>query len=99
MKQISCITKFNTGPFETWKSAFRECCKLSSKVIDRQKDIETDRRLKIWSSIGRDKPYGDFAIKGAKEGTMYGSANKNNIEALKMINDFDWLKEKFNGNL
>ena len=55
--------------------------------------------MKIWSSIGRDKPYGDFAIKGAKEGTMYGSANKNNIEALKMINDFDWLKEKFNGNL
>ena len=99
IQQVSNITAFNTGEFETWKSAFRECCKLSSKVIDRQKDIETDRRLKIWSSIGRDKPYGDFAIKGAKEGTMYGSANKNNIEALKMINDFDWLKEKFNGNL
>ena len=99
IQQVSNITAFNTGEFETWKSAFRECCKLSSKVIDRQKDIETDRRLKIWSSIGRDKPYGDFAIKGAKEGTMYGSANKNNIEALKMINDFDWLKEKFYGNL
>ena len=99
IQQVSNITAFNTGEFETWKSAFRECCKLSSKVIDRQKDIETDRRLKIWSSIGRDKPYGDFAIKGAKEGTMYGSANKNNIEALKMINDFDWLKEKFDGNL
>tara|TARA_B100000214_G_scaffold304731_1_gene235567 strand:+ start:1 stop:732 length:732 start_codon:yes stop_codon:yes gene_type:complete len=99
IQQVSNITAFNTGEFETWKSAFRECCKLSSKVIDRQKDIETDRRLKIWTSIGLDKPYGDFAIKGAKEGTMYGSANKNNIEALKMINDFDWLKEKFYGNL
>ncbi len=99
IQQVSNITAFNTGEFETWKSAFRECCKLSSKVIDRQKDVETDRRLKIWSSIGRDKPFGDFAIKGAKEGTMYGSANKGNIELLKMINDFDWLREKFNGNL
>ena len=34
--EISNITAFNTSPFETWKSAFRECCKLSSKVIDRQ---------------------------------------------------------------
>jgi hypothetical protein len=99
IQQVSNVTAFNVGEFETWKSAFRECCKLSSKVIDRQKDIETDRRLKIWSSIGRDKPFGEFAIRGAKEGTLYGTENKDNFEALKMINDFDWLREKFNGNL
>jgi hypothetical protein len=99
VQKVSNVTAFNVGEFETWKSAFRECCKLSSKVIDRQKDVETDRRLKIWSSIGRDKPFGEFAIRGAKEGTMYGTANKGNIEALKKINDFDWLKEVYNGNL
>ena len=99
VQKVSNVTAFNVGEFETWKSAFRECCKLSSKVIDRQKDVETDRRLKIWSSIGRDKPFGEFAIRGAKEGTLYGTANKGNIEALKKINDFDWLKEVYNGNL
>lgn len=99
IQQISNITAFNTGEFETWKSAFRECCKLSSKVIDRQKEAETDTRLKIWSSVGKDKPYGEYAIKGAKEGTMYGTGNKGNIDALKLINDFDWLREKFDGHI
>lgn len=99
VKEISNITGFNTGEFETWKSAFRECCKLASKVIDRQKDAETERRLKIWCSIGRDKPFGDYAIAGARAGMAYGSENKGNVEALKKINDFDWLKEKFIGNL
>ena len=99
VKEISNITGFNTGEFETWKSAFRECCKLSSKVIDRQKDDETERRLKIWCSIGRDKPFGEYALAGARAGMAYGSANKGNIDALKRINDFEWLKEQFNGNL
>lgn len=99
VKEISNITGFNTGEFETWKSAFRECVKLSSKTIDRQKEEETDQRLKIWCSIGRDKPFGEYALSGARAGLAYGSANKGNLEALKMINDFDWLKDWFNGNL
>jgi hypothetical protein len=99
VKEISNVTGFNTGEFETWRSAFRECCKLASRVIDRQKDDETERRLKIWCSIGRDKPFGEFAIAGARAGMAYGNTNKDNVEALKKINDFDWLKEQFNGNL
>lgn len=96
--KISNITAFNTDPFNTWKSAFRECVKLSSKVIDRQKSNETDERLNVWKTIGKDKPYGDYAIRGANDGFNYGTQNKNNIDALKKINDFTWLKEKFDGN-
>ena len=99
VKQISNVTGFNTGEFETWKSAFRECCKLSSKVIDRQKDNETDMRLKIWTTLGKDKPFGECAISGARAGMAYGNSNRGNTDALKKINDFDWLKEQFNGNL
>jgi hypothetical protein len=95
VKVVSNITSFNTDPFNTWKSAFRECCKLSSAIIDRQKDDETAERLHTWCTVGKDKPFGEHAIKGAREGTMYGSENKGNIDALKMINDFDWLKEKY----
>lgn len=99
VQEISNITGFNTGPFETWKSAFRECCKLSSKVIDRQKTDETERRLKIWTSIGRDQQYGEYSLAGARAGMAYGQANQGNLEALKCINDFQWLKEQFDGNL
>ena len=99
IKHISNVTAFNTDPFNTWKSAFRECCKLASKVIDRQKDDETDQRLKIWTSVGKNKPYGEYALMGARAGMSYGLSNKGNIDALKKINDFDWLKDWFNGNI
>ena len=95
VKTVSNITAFNTDPFNTWKSAFRECCKLSSKIIDRQKDEETLHRLDIWCTVGIGRPFGDVAIAGAKAGSEYGSANQGNLEALKKINDFDWLQRKF----
>jgi hypothetical protein len=97
MEEISNINTFNTDPFNTWKSAFRECCKLSSKVIDRQKTDETDERLLAWCTKGKDRQYGEYAILGARAGTIYGTANQGDIAALKMINDFNWLEEKFNG--
>jgi len=99
MPIISNITAFNTDPFNAWKSAFRECAKLSSKVIDRQKDDETNYRLRVWQTVGKDKPYGEYAINGAEQGTIYGVENQGNVEALYKINDFDWLMEKFNGNI
>ena len=37
MQDVSNITAFNVDEFSTWRSAFRECCKLASAVIDRQK--------------------------------------------------------------
>lgn len=95
MPDISNITAFNTDPYNTWRSAFRECCKLSSRIIDRQKDNETNKRLKIWCTVGEDRLYGKYAINGAKAGTAYGLANQGDIEALKKINDFDWLEEQF----
>jgi len=95
MPQVSNITAFNVDEFSTWKSAFRECCKLSSRVIDRQKNQETEKRLDIWCTVGQDKEFGTFAIQGAKAGREYGYQNKENVAALKKINDFDWLKEQY----
>jgi len=99
MPQLANITAFNTGPFETWKSAFRECAKLASKIIDRQKNEETENRLHIWQTVGKDRPYGEFALRGAQAGSAYGKASQGDIEALKKINDFEWLLEKFNGDI
>jgi hypothetical protein len=39
--------------------------------------------------------YGEYAIAGAIAGREYGTANRGNIEALKKINDFEWLDRKF----
>ena len=93
MPEVSNITAFNTDPFNTWKSAFRECCKLASKTIERQNDEETNHRLEVWCTTGTD----ENAIAGAFAGRAYGTENKDNPDALKRINDFDWLKEQFDG--
>lgn len=95
MPDVSNITAFNVDPFNTWKSAFRECVKLASKTIDRQDDTDTNYRLNIWCTRGIDRQFGREAIQGAVQGKQYGLENKDNIEALKMINDFDWLRERF----
>ena len=92
MTDISNITAFNTDPFNTWKSAFRECAKLSSKTIDRQNEEETNKRLEIWCTLGQDRKFGNYAISGACAGRQFGISNSNDI---KLINDFDWLKDQF----
>lgn len=95
MSIVSNVTAFNTDPFNTWKSAFRECVKLASRSIDRQHDEETEYRLTQWQFEGNKRRYGEYAQMGAKQGQEYGEANADNPEALKKINDFDWLKERF----
>jgi hypothetical protein len=89
MPEISNITAFNTDPFNTWRSAFRECAKLASSSIDRQNDEETQHRLNVWCTVGND----ENAIKGALAGRAYGEKNASNKEALFKINDFTWLKD------
>jgi len=95
MPAISNITAFNTDPFNTWKSAFRECAKLSSKTINRQNEEETNERLKTWTTVGHDRKFGEYAIRGARAGMLFGLSSESD---LKLINNFEWLKEKFDGN-
>jgi hypothetical protein len=97
MDRVSNINAFNTDEFATWRSAFRECCKLASRIIEGQYEEETIERLDIWCSQGADRKFGQWAISGAKLGREYGLENKNNPEALRKINDFDWLKRVFDG--
>ena len=90
--EVANITAFNTDPFNTWKSAFRECAKLSSKVISRQNNEETEQRLDAWCTKGIERQYGDYAIAGANAGREFGISNRNDIS---LINNFEWLHEQF----
>lgn len=93
--QVSNITAFNIDAFSTWRSAFRECVKLSSKLIDRQENKETEERLESWLHPLPDAFFRHEAKRGAEEGKAYGETFRNYPEALNKINDFDWLKNKF----
>jgi hypothetical protein len=84
MEEVSNITAFNTDPFSTWRSAFRECCKLT--MIDNE---EARIRLSRWCTVGSDLN----AINGALAGKSYAEKSASNPEALSKINDFTWLQD------
>jgi hypothetical protein len=90
--KVANITAFNTDPFNTWKSAFRECAKLSSKIISRQNNEETEQRLDAWCTKGIERQYGDYALAGANAGRKFGVSNRSDIS---LINNFEWLHEQF----
>lgn len=95
VQEVSNITAFNTDPFSTWKSAFRECVKLASRPIDAGYQEETEDRLITWCNIGTGKLYGEYSIAGARAGKQYGSENIADPVQLAKINDFEWLLEQF----
>jgi hypothetical protein len=93
---VSNITRFNTDPFSAWRSGFRECAKLASKVIDNQVNSETEIRLYDWCNKGAERDFGEFVIMGALAGTDFGRECISHPENIGCINDFTWLETKFN---
>lgn len=93
--EVSNITRFNVEPFLTWRSAFRECVKLSTKMIPNQNNIETEHRLHVWCTEGSDAHFGEFSIAGANAGREYGLMFIDQPDKLALINDFSWLRDKF----
>ena len=65
---------------------FSECAKLASKVIDRQKEDETNERPRF---VGHDREFGEYAIRGANAGM--------DLNLLDLIYNLfcNWLYEQF----
>ena len=105
---VSNITAFNYDEFNTFRSAFRECAKLASNITNREiiDDLDYDEliklqkeveyRLRIWTTVGSDKNFGLYCIKGAIQGKKYGEIFKDDKDSLKLINDYEWMKNEFN---
>lgn len=93
--EVANTTAFNTDPFNTWRSAFRECTKLASNIIDHNKQIDDTYRLEVWCTRGENRKYGEYALIGAQQGRDFGTHYKNNTEALRKINDWEWLRKTF----
>jgi hypothetical protein len=91
---IASTTHFNTSPFESWRSGFRESVKLTLQY-EKTRNSEALDRLKVWCSIGEDSNYGNYAILGARVGVLYAIDNIKEQDKLKVINDFDSCKNIF----
>jgi hypothetical protein len=97
--RVSNTTAFNTDPFSAWRSAFRECVKLSASIIPNNNSQESISRLNTWVSVGSDATYGNYAIAGAIEGERFGRTHQTSTDILKLINSRQWLLEYFNNTV
>jgi hypothetical protein len=95
MEQVSNINDFNVDPLSSWRTAFRECVKLSSRNIPGQVDAETTDRLNAWCYNTSTAEYAEYVRGGASAGNWYGSTYKNDPVKLAKINDYNWLAAEF----
>ena len=91
---LSNVTAFNTDTYNTWRSAFRECAKLASGVIDGQVNTETQQRLETWCTVGSGREYGYWCVLGAQAGRKFGLSSRGTDQLMK-INDWSWLREQY----
>ena len=89
--ELSAFAHFAEDEYRAWRTAFRECTKLQSRCIRDQVDIETQHRLNVWCTYA----YGDYSewvLRGANDGVAFADSG----EDLKQINDWRWLRNRFN---
>lgn len=83
------ITCFDSDNNSAWRSAFRECAKLSQN-----EDDDSQYRLSVWNSVAIG-PMADACRLGAQQGSEYGIKHAGDKDALLRINDYEWLNERF----
>ena len=86
-------TYFDSTPYETWKSAFRECVKLVRNIDKDAKDLESSERLTIWLTKSNDRPNSTWSLTGAKDAVEWYHSHPTHS---MLINDFSWLSTFFN---
>ena len=85
------ISRFNTDPWITWRSAFREVLKLKQEV-DQGAGPEIQYRLKVWC----ERAQGDNAeecLAGANDALEYYVEVNGNDKLLQLSFDWAWLQD------
>jgi hypothetical protein len=86
---LSGIAEFNTDPYSTWRTAFREAIKLKNDY----KDVSYER-LQIWLTVAEGK-YAKNCLQGANDAVEYYDSVSGDIDQLKLSYEWDWLKDYY----
>jgi len=87
---LSGTANFNTDPYSTWRTAFREVIKLKSDY----KDISYER-LQTWLTVAEGE-YAQDCLQGAQDGVEYYQSVNGDPDQLKLTYEWDWLKQYYN---
>ena len=89
VESLSGVAKFNTDPFSTWRTAFREVIKLRADPSYISKD-----RLDTWLTVASGD-YAEYCINGAKDAIEYYEEVNGELDMLKLSYEWKWLRERF----
>lgn len=87
------ISRFNTDPWVTWRSAFREVLKLQREV-DHGADVEIQYRLNTWLTVAHGEN-AQWCLQGAKDAQHYYQSINGNYDGLKLSFDWAWLQDYY----
>ena len=90
----SGTAKFNSDPWTTWRTAFREVVKLMHYNAT-QPTLETEHRLHTWCTVAKG-PNAEWCLRGAKDATEYYQAVSGNYDEILKTYSWAWLKDHFN---
>jgi hypothetical protein len=91
INQVANTTDFAISDITAWRSAFRECAKLSSSSIARQVQKETTDRLNQWLTLNKTHSFGKQVYDGAVSGVNFAKSGLD----IKLINNYKWLEDQF----
>lgn len=91
-------TRYNSSPYDAWKTAFRHCVKLSSVIFRSRPNAKNlDTYLEQWRSCGQlDTLNSEWCYRGYLDAIDYVKIWDNNLPELYRINDYSWLQNFYN---
>ena len=90
-----CIseTHFNSDPYITWRSAFREVIKLRQEIEEHGR-IEVAYRYNIWKTVANGEN-AEWCLRGANDGDRYYTEVNGDSDKLQLSFDWKWLKKYY----
>jgi hypothetical protein len=90
---LSCIGAFDSTPYHTWRTAFREAGKLAY-FESVKPTVDGAYRLDIWSTQATG-PYADWCLKGARDGVEFVKDSDYKLDTIKQAFRWVWLRDYF----
>jgi hypothetical protein len=90
---LSGTAQFNTDPWSTWRTAFREVVKLQY-YAHATPDVETDYRLRVWQSRAEGNN-AEWSLRGARDAAEYYQSVAGQYDQLLLTFEWIWLRQYF----
>jgi hypothetical protein len=87
------ISRFNTDPWITWRSAFREVLKLKREVDDGA-TVEIEHRLNVWCTVA-EGDNAEYCLQGAHDALEFYAEVNGEYAALKQSFDWAWCQDYY----